>query len=254
MLVRYAFAAILLPLITLAVSAQSEVPVNAGGAYGYEGYHPFAEGKPWGVVLEGYFVRNKILIDPASYFLRVGLNYDLKGGNRISGGYATQFTEPTDSASDPYKFPEHRIWEQFTWKRKFGSGKRQQFVQRFRMEQRWIGRKTAPAYDRITSWYFENALRYQAKFITPINKKISLNLNDEIAVRLPPPSGRKFVDSNQLYAGLIFALDQKRLWRLEAGYSLQTVFKSSSAATGLRRVNHVFSITLKSDAPFRIKR
>ena len=253
MLARFALAVIFFALNAIAVLAQADLPVNAGGSYGYEGYHPFVEGKPWGVVLEGYFTRNKILIDPASYFLRVGLNYDLKGGNRISGGYAVQYSEPIDAASDPYKFPEHRIWEQFTWKQKFGSGKRHQFVQRFRMEQRWIGRKTAPAVDRITSWNFENALRYQAKFITPITKKISLNINDEIAVRLPPPSGRKFVDSNQLYAGLIFPLDQKRLWRREAGYTLQTIFKSSSTASGLRRINHVFSITLKYDAPFRKK-
>lgn len=253
MLLRFALSVIIFAFNAIAVLAQTDLPVNAGGSYGYEGYHPIVEGRPWGVVLEGYFNRNKILTDPGGYFLRVGLNFDLKGGNRISGGYATQFSEPIDTASDPYKFPEHRIWEQFTWKRKFGEGKHHQFVQRFRMEQRWIGRKTAPAYDRITSWHFENALRYQAKFITPISKKISLNLNDEIAVRVPPPTGRKFVDSNQLYAGLIFSLDQKRLWRLEAGYSLQTVFKSASTAQGLRRVNHVFSLTLKSDAPFRNK-
>lgn len=254
MLARYALAAIFLMLSAVAAFAQADVPVNAEGVYGYEGYHPFTEGKPWGVVLEGYFTRNRVVTDAASYFLRVGLNYDLKNGNRISGGYATQFTEPIDAASDPYKFPEHRIWEQFTWKRKYGTGKRHQFVQRFRLEQRWVGRKAAPTYDRITTWNFENAFRYQAKFISPINKYVSFNLNDEIAVRLPPSSGRKFVDSNQIYAGLVFPLDQKRIWRLEAGYSLQTVLKSSSAATGLRRVNHIFSIVLKSDAPLRTNR
>lgn len=254
MIIRYVLAAVILLACSFAASAQVDAPVNAGGQFGYEGYHPFVEGRPWGVVIEGYFNRNRIIRDPASYFLRVGLNYDLGGGNRISGGYATQYTEPSDAASDPYKFPEHRIWEQFTWKRKFGEAKRHNFIQRFRVEQRWIGRKTAPAFDRITSWYFENALRYQAKFITPITKKISLNLNDEIAVRIPPPTGRKFVDLNQLYAGLIFPLDKKRLWRLEMGYSLQTVWRPATTASGLRRVNHIFSIVIKSDAPFKPKR
>ena len=46
-------------------------PVNFTGWYGYEGYHPFVEGKPWGIMVEGYAKRNQVIVEPMQCLVRV---------------------------------------------------------------------------------------------------------------------------------------------------------------------------------------
>ena len=249
--VPYIIAAIF--VFAISARAQDETPQNATAWYGYEGYHPFVEGKPWGLMLEGYVKRNKIITEPQGLFFRAGLNYEFKNGDRITGGYAYQYNNSYDSASEPYGWSDHRIWEQYLWRRSFGKEKRSQLIQRFRTEQRWLERRSAPLYDRTTDRKFENTFRYQLKFNTPISKKVSLSFYDEIHLRLPPPEGEKLADQNRLYGGLILYLDEKRLWRLETGYMLQSTFHSADDAEGRKRVNHTFRVTITSDAPFRKK-
>lgn len=232
--------------------AQDETPQNATAWYGYEGYHPFVEGKPWGIMLEGYVKRNKIVTEPQGLFFRAGLNYELKSGDRITGGYAYQYNNPYDDEAEPYGWSDHRIWEQYMWRRNFGKDKHSQLVQRFRVEQRFLQRKEAPQYERTAEWKFENTFRYQLKYTVPIAKSVSLSFNDEIHLRLSP-TDEKLLDQNRLYGGLIFYLDEKRLWRLETGYMLQSTWRSGDDEHGLKRTNHTFRVTITSDAPLRKK-
>ena len=232
--------------------AQDETPQNATAWYGYEGYHPFVEGKPWGLMLEGYVKRNKIVTEPQGLFFRAGLNYELKSGHRITGGFAYQYNNPYDSEAEPYGWSDHRLWEQFLWRRSFGEDKHTQLMQRFRVEHRWLQRKEAPQFDRTENWKFENTFRYQLKYNVPIAKSVSLSLYDEIHLRLSPTDER-LADQNRAYAGLIFYLDEKRLWRLETGYMLQNVFETPDGSSGQKRINHTFRVTITSDAPFRKK-
>ncbi len=254
MMMRILYICLAALVLAAGVAAQDETPQNATAWYGYEGYHPFEEGKPWGLMLEGYVKRDKIITEPVGVFFRVGLNYDLKNGDRITGGYAFQYNNPYDSASEPYNWPDNRIWQQYLWRRPVGKTKRSQLVQRFRMEQRWLGRKSPPLFDKVTDWKFENTFRYQLRFVTPLSKKVSLALYDEIHLRLPPPEAEKVLDQNRAYAGLIFYLDQKRLWRLETGYMYQSTFNSADDASGRKRINHTLRMTITSDAPFRLRR
>jgi len=150
-------------------AAAQETPVNFTGWYGYEGYHPFGNGVRWGLFGEGYIKRNRYaLLDPMQYFVRLGVNNSLKNGNRLTGGFAYQYNIPYDDASEPYNWPDYRIWEQFT-------------------------------------------------------------------IRKPGPKGMWV---------------QKKDWRIETGYMFQQVFEGSDEATGHRRINHAFRLSLVSDAPF----
>jgi hypothetical protein len=246
--VPYIIAATL--VFAISAWAQDETPQNATAWYGYEGYHPFVEGKPWGLMLEGYVKRNEIITEPQGLFYRAGLNYELKNGDRITGGYAYQYNNPYDSKAEPYGWSDHRIWEQYLWRRNFGKDKHTQLVQRFRVEHRWLQRKEAPQYDRTETWKFENTFRYQLKFNTPVSKNVSLSFYDEIHLRLSPRD-EKLADQNRLYGGLIFYLDEKRLWRLETGYMLQSVLNSGDNEHGLKRTNHTLRVTITSDVPFR---
>lgn len=88
-------------------------PINFTGWYGYEGFHQFQEGKPWGLFGEAIIKRQDVILEEAQYFLRVGINYTLKSGNRITGGLAWQGNTPYDEVSLPYNWPDYRIWEQY---------------------------------------------------------------------------------------------------------------------------------------------
>jgi hypothetical protein len=229
----------------------AQVPVNTTGWYGYEGYHPFKEGNPLGLMVEGYIKRDNVVLDPMQWFFRIGLNYQLKNGNRITGGYAYQYNIPYDEASEPYNWSDHRIWEQFIIRKPFKIDKRGMFMHRFRMEQRWLERKEFIAFDNTnTYWKFENTFRYQFKVNLPINDKWSVSLYDEIHLRTTELDTEKLFDQNRIYAGFVFYADKKREWRIEPGYMLQSTFNSLDSQEGRKRINNVIRVTITSDAAF----
>lgn len=223
-------------------------PQNAVAWYGYEGFHPFREGRPWGLFLEGYVKRNDIVVDPVALFGRVGTTFERKNGDRVSGGYAVQYNYPYDEASEPYRWTDHRVWEQYLWRRVVGPDPRRMLIQRFRMEQRWLARKDAPEYDEVARRKFENTFRYMLRVNTPVARRLSLAFYDEIHLRTPPPEAEKVLDQNRIYAGMIVYLDAKRLWRLEAGYMFQSTFNSADDVAGRKRINHTLRVTVTSDA------
>ena len=228
-----------------------KVPVNFTGWYGYEGYHPFTAGKPWGLMLEGYIKRAEVVVQPMQWFFRAGLNYQLKNGNRITGGYAYQLTLPYDEVSEPYNWSDHRIWEQYIIRKPFKKDKRGMFIHRFRMEQRWLQRKEAPLYEKTEEWKFENTFRYQFKVNIPINDKWSASFNDELHLRLSSFDTEKLFDQNRIYAGMVYYIDKKREWRIEPGYMFQSSWNALDTKEGRKRINHTFRITITSDAPFK---
>jgi hypothetical protein len=231
-------------------SGSSKTPVNAVGWYGYEVYHPFIQGKPWGLMSEAFAMRDNIITDPMQWFFRIGLNYQLSNGNRITGGYAYQYNIPYDETSEPYSWSDHRIWEQYLVRKPFKKNKKNMWMHRFRMEQRWLQRKASPDYTKTSNWDFQNTLRYQFRVNLAIRNKWSVNLNDEIFLRAPPPEAKKIVDQNWFYAGLVYYIDKKRLWRIEPGYMFQSTWNSPDDLAGRKRINHVFRLVITSDAAF----
>ena len=223
-------------------------PVNLTGWYGYEGFHPFKEGKPWGLFGEAIIKRNHLVIDRMQEFVRLGINYSLQNGNRITGGFAYQYNVPFDAVSEPYNWPDYRIWEQYLIRKPVAKG---MWQHRFRLEQRWLGRKSSVAVANIDEYKFENTFRYMLKKTFVLNSKMYAILFDEIHLRMPPPEFEKLFDQNRIYAGMGFNLDEKKWWRIETGMMLQSVFSSSVDAVGKKRTNMAFRITLASDAPFR---
>jgi Protein of unknown function (DUF2490) len=238
-------------IFSLVGNAQEDTPVNGAGWYGYQGNHPFIEGGPWGLFIEGTIKRNDVITDKLALSGRIGLNYELSSGHAITGGYAVQYNYPYDSASLPYNWMDNRIWEQFEWRRQFGNGKRHALSQRFRMEQRWLERKSAPDYDEVAGWQFQNTFRYRLKVNLGLNRIVSLSLYDEVHLRAPPPDASRILDQNVAYAGLVFNLDKRRRWRLETGYMNQWYWNSAETQEGLKRINHMLRVTIVLDAPLR---
>ncbi len=237
----------LLAIHTIALHAQSP-PVNFTGWYGYEGYHPFHEGKAWGLFAEGYIKRNDVIIEEMQYFIRVGINYTLTTGNRITGGFAYQYTTPYDEASEPYNWPDYRVWEQYMIRKPTAKG---MWVHRFRLEQRWLGRKDEPGEAGFDEYEFENTLRYMIRKTFVFNENLYGILNDEIHLRTLTTEPDRILDQNRIYAGIGINLNKNKWWRIEVGYMYQLVFNSSPDVNERKRTNHTFRITLVSDAPFK---
>lgn len=243
----YFFGFIIMLILQHSNLYAQKTPVNFTGWYQYEGLHAFKEGKPWGLFGEAIIKRNDIILKEMQYFARVGINYNLKSGNRISGGLAYQYNLPYDEVSQPYNWPDYRIWEQYLIRKPVTNG---MWIHRFRMEQRWLGRKDDPANDGFDEFKFENTFRYLIRRNFVLNQKYYAIVYDEIHLRFLTAEPEKILDQNRLFAGIGINLDKNKLWRLEMGYMYQPVFKTSVDVEGKSRVNHALRVTVATDIPF----
>ena len=234
------------------LNAQS-VPNNFAAWVGFEMYLPFHEGGKWGLLLEGYAKGNDFLSQSQGTFYRIGANYYLKNGNRLGAGYAYQWNIPYDAVSLPYANPDYRIYEQFIWRipRKNGDAA---ITQRFRMEQRWLGRKDSGDYDKdhFDYYKFENTFRYQLKYQNWFRPRWAWEVYDEIHLNtIAPFNSEHLVDQNRVYIGGVYSLDKKREIRMEVGYMHQSFWKSADTQDGKSRINHVIRFTLSTDLPMK---
>ncbi len=234
--------------------AQEDVPQNFCVWPGWEVFMPFREDGRWGLFAEGYVKRVNFLKDPQSLFLRLGGTYYLKNGNRITGGIAWQYNYPYDEAALPYSWPDSRIWQQYMIRRVSSKNKEHLWVQRLRLEERWLARKNDPAEDGYDSYKFETTFRYMLRSQWYIRPRVGLAVYEEVHLRVySEERDEKIFDQNRIYAGLIYALDKDRLWRIETGYMFLSMWNAPENEPGRQRINHTWRITLTGDVPLRKK-
>ena len=230
------------------VNAQT-VPVNYVGWYSYNGYHTLNEYNRWALLVEGTIQRNNIIIEPMQWAVRAGLSYEFKNQDRLAGGYAMQYNIPYDVASVPYNALDSRVWEQYSFRVFY-----KKLSYRLRMEQIWTQQKEAPSYDVTTDWKFQNIMRFRLNYLLPINSKLSADFNDEIFFNMYNLKTQRILNQNRLYAGLIFNLDAAHVWKMNAGYMLQTAFNSTESKEDRKRINNVLRISIISNVSFSKKK
>jgi hypothetical protein len=234
--------------IQVSVKAQS-YPVNFTGWYGYDSYHPFQEGKPWGLWIESYWIRQDVILKQNALFARVGLNYYLKSGNRITGGIAYQYNYPYDAASKSYEWPDYRLFQQYLIRIHKPKGL-WQF--RFRIEERWLGRKNNPNNPGYDYYKYETSVIAMAKKSFVLSDKFYASIYQEFWFLVDNHADR-LLDQSRTYAGVGMNLDKKKEWHLELGYMYQPNFSGSPETDEKSRINNALRVTLTSDAPFRRK-
>jgi hypothetical protein len=248
--VLLAFSLAVIASSQLIAQTEASIPINFAVWAGYEGNHPLKSGSPWRLQSEATAKRNEGILETQAYLLEAGLGYDLTRGLQASGGYAIQYNFPYDSASQPYKWAEHRVWQEARIHSGRGGGT--EFKQRIRTEEKWAARKSAPDYDKVTSYNFEVTLRYQFGVEFPLQGNAYSKFNNEIHLRIVPSDEKRF-DQNRLFGGIGFTIDREKANRVEVGYMLQTVRNSSEAEPGRKRVNHTIRITFISASPLNFK-
>jgi sarcosine oxidase delta subunit len=127
-------------------------------------------------------------------------------------------------------FPEHRIFEQMVLKQpvnKLG------LTHRFRVEQRWLGRRRPETDREIESWSFSHRFRYMLRAQRPVVVKNDFMLYvaaaDEVFIGAGKNVGINIFDQNRLMISAGVKLSKNI--SVEAGYINQTVMQG-------RRINN----------------
>ncbi|MNX30148.1 hypothetical protein D3C86_603070 [compost metagenome] len=146
--------------------------------------------------------------DLEQLLIRTGLGYNLsENNNNVLLGYAYIHSEPyVQGTDDKLKTDEHRIFEQFITKQKFG---RVNFQHRYRFEQRFIEDD------------FKMRLRYFLSLNVPLNKKVVeknavyASAYNEIFIN----TEGNYFDRDRIYGGVGYCLSES--FKVEAGVMTQ---------------------------------
>jgi hypothetical protein len=241
---RIIFIVLLLQISRSLPSYSQSIPVNFTGWYGFENYSSFKKGKPWGLMGEGFWIRDDVILHQSGLFFRAGLNYNLKSGHRVNTGIAYQYNFPYDAVSLPYNWPDYRLFQQYIIRlpRPKGSW---QF--RFRIEERWLGWKTDLTQSSLDYYQYQTTFIFRVKKTFVLSKQFYLAAYEEIW--LSPSPVDRWLDQNRAYMGGGMILDEQEKWRLEMGYMYQPFYKDSPDTWEKSRINHALRVTLIIDAP-----
>lgn len=154
---------------------------------------------------------------------RVGLNYKINSNITVQGGYAWIHTFPygdPNITAIAKTFPEHRAYEQVTITAPVGNTT---LSNRFRLEQRWIGRFNSLQSEKPDTYVYVNRIRYMPRIDIPLikNKKLYFAAYDEIMIGFGKNVGVNIFDQNRI--ALLTGYRFNPSIRIEGGYINQIV-------------------------------
>lgn len=123
-------------------------------------------------------------------------------------------------------FPEHRIFEQAVIKQTINKFS---ITNRFRIEQRWLGKVKAGTDRDIESWTYLNRFRYLVKIQYPLCKKMYGWLGDEIFIGAGKNLGVNIFDQNRIHANIGYKINNHV--NIELGYINQTLQQGKLVST-----------------------
>ena len=240
------WARFLLFLLTSAPCHGQETHWNNNLWLQYFGDHPIGT-NGWGVHLEGQLRLADMGNRWQQILFRPGVNYSINPSVMLSVGYCFLESYPYgDSPALAHQVPINDSWEQVLW-RADCLGLR--WVQRFRLEQRWIGvAGRQPGGDwEVQSWRYENRFRYLLRTTIPIKKQSPwyVAVWDEVFINFG-----ENVYRNQFSQNLaVVALGRKlsKTVNLEVGYMLQTHQRRGGRVW---EQNNTVLVSLFSTTPF----
>jgi hypothetical protein len=142
---------------------------------------------------------------------------------------------------------ERRIWQQVQLSHEIG---RLDVSHRYRLEQRYRGRRNDPEVDHIDYWERSNRFRYQVKGTLPLSGEAIeqgeayVSLANELFVGIGRNVQRNIFDQNRATFAVGYRLT--RNWRTEVGFLEHVIFKPNG--TDVER-NHTVTFTLSYSRP-----
>lgn len=218
---------LLLGILTGQLSAQSNriATYNTIGWYNYFGTIRLSN--PVSLHTEYQWRRSNLITDWQQSLLRVGVNYQATPNILFRVGYA--WAETFSYGEIPLNvygkdFTEHRIFQMMQLVQKES---RVTFSHRFMLEQRWLGKYSAPQLTREDAFVLLNRFRYMFKtqfsLVAPTRKSNSpyLALYDEILIGFGKNVSVNIFDQNRL--GCILGYRFTPMFTIEAGYLNQII-------------------------------
>lgn len=161
--------------------------------------------------------------------LRGAVQYKLHPQMAVALGYGwiETFAYGDHPIASNGTFPEHRIYEQVTYKSNI---QKLSFQQRLRIEQRWIGRRTTSSAREIDDWLFSHRFRYLLRLQHSLGRsqKWYAAMADEIFIGAGKNVGVNIFDQNRIM--LLIGVKPTSNISIEAGYLSQMLVQG-------RRIN-----------------
>jgi hypothetical protein len=183
----------------------------------------------WSVLLDTQMRRSGPIDETQSLFFRPALIYSLSPNIKLGYGVSRSESFPYGKIPNAYRAPE---WRQFQQVQLSHSIDRVAFTHRYRLEQRWLGRRGADTSDhRIETWTRLSRFRYQLKATIPLRGdgvdvgEAYLTAGDEVLLGFGRNVALNVFDQNRLSTavGWRFATS----WRAEVGFLEQLLLKSN---------------------------
>ena len=180
--------------------------------------------KTWSIHTEYQWRRTNGLRNSQQNLLRLGINYRLHDNLAAHLGYGWIDTAPYGDfpLAANGNFPEHRIYEQLSIRQPLGKWS---FTHRFRVEQRWLGKRLPGAERIIDGWTFLNRFRYQFRTqyaAWSVNQKqLYVAAADEIFIGAGKNLGTNIFDQNRIF--LLAGYSFNDHFSIEGGFLNQTL-------------------------------
>ncbi|MEP7254388.1 MAG: DUF2490 domain-containing protein [Ferruginibacter sp.] len=171
-------------------------------------------------LIEYQWRRTNGLTDWQQGLFRTAVQYKPNSNFTLAIGYAQAeiFSYGDFPIAANGSFPEHRIFEQAIIKQNINKFS---ISNRFRIEQRWLGKVEAGTNREIESWTFLHRFRYLLKVQYPFNKKMYAWLGNEIFIGAGKNLGVNIFDQNRIHASIGYKINNHV--NIELGYINQVL-------------------------------
>jgi hypothetical protein len=201
----------------------------------------------WGVLFDASARRSGPVDQAMANFVRGGLAYELNDNVRVAVGANWSRTYPYGELPSDYPVTERRLWQQAVVSHAIG---RLDLTHRYRLEQRFRGRRDDPDVDHIDRWERSERFRYQLKGTLPLSGdniepgEAYLSASNELFIGIGRNVQYNIFDQNR--ATFSVGYRATRNWRTEVGFLEHVIFKGNG--TEVER-NHTVTFTLSYSRP-----
>ena len=195
----------------------------------------------WAVLFDASARRSGPVDEAMANFVRGGFAWELSEHVRFAAGANWSRTYPYGELPAEYPVTERRVWQQAVVSHDIG---RLEIAHRYRLEQRFRGRRDDPAIDRIDSWERSGRFRYQVKGTLPLSGdaiepgEAYVSLANELFIGIGRNVENIF-DQNR--AAFTVGYRVTRAWRTEVGFLEHVIFKSNGIDV---ERNHTITLAL----------
>jgi hypothetical protein len=201
----------------------------------------------WAVLFDASARRSGTWDEPMANFVRGGLAYEVTDHVRVAVGANWSRSYPYGELPSDYPVTERRVWEQVQISHEIG---RLDLSHRYRLEQRFRGRRNDPEVDQIDHWERSNRFRYQVRGTLPLSGdaiepgELYLSAANEIFIGIGRHVQYNIFDQDRATFSVGYRLT--RNWRTEVGFLEHVIFKPNG--TDVER-NHTLTLTLSYSRP-----